>query len=111
MELWKGCMKGRKEDQRVMEDYNIQDVNVMPEFYDLLYPWLKNVPNEALYMERDDSGILRCRCGSHDLRFKGYKRTKVLEYKQYKCNSCGSYMRERYADSTGKNARKDVATW
>lgn len=111
MELWTGCMSGVKEDQRIMEEYNIQDVNVMPEFYDILYPWLKNVPNEALYMDRDDSGNLHCRCGSDDLRFKGYKRTKVLQYKQYKCNSCGSYIRERYADETGKDARRDVTTW
>lgn len=108
-ELWTNCMAGVKEDQRLMEDYNIQDVAVMQELYEVMYPWLDNVPNKALWME--PSAKPKCRCGSEDLRFKGYKRTKVLTYKQYHCNDCGSWMRERYAEDTGKTRRKDVVTW
>lgn len=111
MELWTGCMEGNKEDQQTMEDYNMQDSMVMPEFYEILYPWLQNVPNEALYMEPDGNGKLRCRCGSTDLRFKGYKHNKTLSYKQYKCNGCGSYPRERYTIHKGENKREDVMTW
>lgn len=108
-ELWTGCMEGNKEDQLVMEEYNIQDVVVMQELYEVMYPWLDNVPNKSLWMEPGDKP--RCRCGSTDLRFKGYKRTKVLTYKQYHCNDCGSWMRERYAQDSGKARRKDVVTW
>lgn len=107
MELWTGCMEGIKADQKVMEEYNIQDVQVMPEFYDILYPWLKKVPNEALYMTPDESGELHCRCGSTNLRFKGYNHTKVLSYKRFQCRDCGSWLRERF--NTGK--RRDVVTW
>lgn len=111
MELWTNCMAGVKADQKIMEDYNIQDVCVMPEFYEILYPWLRYVPNEALYMEPDKDGNLMCRCGSTDLRFKGYKHTRVLSYKQYRCNSCGSYPRERFTVLKGEDRRKEVMTW
>lgn len=108
-ELWTGVMNGDPDDQATMEEYNIQDVIVMAELYEKLYPWLDNVPNEALWM--DPSAKPKCRCGSENLRFKGYKRTKVLTYKQYHCRDCGSWMRERYAEDTGSKRRKDVVTW
>lgn len=109
MALWTGCMSGNEEDQLIMEDYNIQDVAVMLDLYKELYPWLDNVPNEALYIPE---GVeVMCRCGSTDLRFKGYKRTKVLSYKQYQCNDCGSWMKARYAADSGKLRRKDVIAW
>lgn len=107
--LWTGCMNGDKEDQKTMEAYNLRDVEALEELYEELNPWIRNLPNAALYME---PGIeKRCRCGSTELRFKGYKYTKVSSYKQYKCNSCGTYMRERYAEHSGKNRRQDVLTW
>ena len=111
MELWTGCMEGNPEDQAVMEEYNLQDVDIMPALYEELYPWLKNVPNESLWMEPDHLGTLHCRCGSTNMKIKGYKRTKVLSYRQWHCRDCGSYMRERFARDTGKRRRKDVATW
>lgn len=109
MELWTNCMAGIEEDQLVMEEYNVQDVEVMEELYEQLYPWITTVPNASLWMV--PGGEKRCRCGSTNLRNKGYKRTKVLTYKQWHCRDCGTYMRERYAEDTGKNRRKDVLTW
>jgi hypothetical protein len=109
MALWTGCMEGIQEDRDIMVDYNIHDVEVMIELYDQLRPWISNTPNTALWLSPGENKM--CRCGSTNLRFKGYKRTKVLTYKQYKCNDCGAYMRERYAEDTGKNKRTDVLTW
>ncbi len=108
-ELWTGCMDGNKADQNTMEEYNLKDVEVMFELYSELRPWINNHPNVSLWMEPGDEP--RCRCGSTNLRNKGYKRTKVLTYKQYKCNECGTYMRERTAVDSGKNRRGDVLTW
>lgn len=107
MELWTGCMNGVKADQKIMEQYNLQDVDVMPELYEILYPWMKNVPNEALYMDRED-GKLHCRCGSTNLRYKGVEHNKTLSYKRYKCEDCGSTMRERYTFTRGDTG---IATW
>jgi predicted RNA-binding Zn-ribbon protein involved in translation (DUF1610 family) len=109
MELWTGCMTGVKADQQTMEDYNIQDVEVMDQLYEELLPWIDNHPNRALWMEHGNDHICP-NCGGTDLRFKGYKRTRVLSYKQYRCNTCGFYPRERYAQETGKNKREDVLT-
>lgn len=106
MALWTGVMAGNPDDQKVMEEYNIQDVVVMEDLYKSLLPWIDNHPNVALFME--ESKEKKCtNCGSTDLRFKGYKHTRVLSYRQYKCNSCGSYSRERYAAEHAKG-RKDV---
>ena len=107
-QLWAGCMKGDKACHKSMAEYNLRDVEVMEELYEELRPWIRNAPNQALWMTPGDKP--RCRCGSTDLRFKGYKRTSVMSYKQYRCNECGSYPRERFAQETGKDRRKDILT-
>lgn len=107
MELWTGVMHGNKEDQSTMEEYNVQDVIVLERLYEELLPWIAGHPNVALWMEPSDEP--KCpHCGSTDLRFKGYKRTSVLTYRQYRCNGCGSYPRERHAEERGENRRTDV---
>lgn len=115
MELWTNCMAGVEEDQGIMRDYNIQDVEVMEELFEDLRPWIDHMPNLALWMEPevDENGeqVKRCRCGSTNLKFKSYKRNKTLSYKQYHCQDCGAYPRERFAEETGKNRRHDVLTW
>ncbi len=91
-----------------MLEYNLTDVDVMFSLYEELRPWIKNHPNVALWMEE---GVKpKCpHCGSENMRFKGYKRTKVLGYKQYNCKDCGAWSRERQA-ADGFKKRKDVVT-
>ena len=110
MELWTNCMKGVKEDQRLMEEYNIQDVNVLGDLYLELRPWIRQHPNVALWMPHGSTPLCPI-CGSTKLKFKSYKRTKVLSYKQYHCQECGAYPRERYSEEKGAARRKDVLTW
>jgi hypothetical protein len=106
-QLWLDVMDGVPEACATMEEYNVQDVVVMEDLYYELRPWIRNHPNVALYMEPSDE--LKCtHCGSTNLRFKGYKRTQVLSYKQHLCNDCGTYNRERFAEETGKARRTDV---
>jgi hypothetical protein len=108
MALWTEVMAGDQEARDTMEEYNIKDVTELENLYGDLRPWIKNAPNEALWME---PGIEpRCRCGSTDLRFKGYKRTTVLSYRQYHCQSCGAYPRSRIAEERGANRRYDILT-
>jgi transposase-like protein len=77
---------------------------LLEELYLRLLPWISSHANVALWLPVD--GDKKCpKCGSKHLRFKGYKRTKVLQYKQYLCKDCGTYSRERYAD---KPIRKDI---
>jgi len=110
MELWTNCMKGVKEDQRLMEEYNIQDVNVLGDLYMELRPWIKTHPNVALWMPAGRHPLCPI-CGSSKLKFKSYKNTKVLSYKQYHCQECGAYPRERFTRDKGPNKRSDVLTW
>jgi DNA polymerase elongation subunit (family B)/predicted RNA-binding Zn-ribbon protein involved in translation (DUF1610 family) len=116
MELWRDCMDAldvpegeylteqQAESWATMKEYNEQDVHLLVELYDRLLPWIPNPPNKALWMDETDEP--KCpSCGSTHLRFKGYKRTKVMAYRQYQCNDCGSWSRSRYADTKG---RRDV---
>jgi predicted RNA-binding Zn-ribbon protein involved in translation (DUF1610 family) len=109
MELWTGCMAGVKEDQKVMEEYNVQDVIVMEDLYKELLPWIDSHPNRGLWMESGEDHVCP-NCGGKHLRFKGYKRTRVLSYKQYHCQDCGFYPRERFAQETGAKRRRDILT-
>ena len=117
MELWDECMDTLKFQEkgiempeyvekawRLMKRYNVQDVKMLRHLYKRLLPWIKNHPNRALWMPPSDKP--KCpNCGSTKLRFKSYKQSLTLTYKQYQCKNCGSYPRERYAEKTG---RKDV---
>lgn len=106
MALWTGVMAGDEEDQATMEAYNIRDVEALEDLYSELRPWITTLPNESLWMEPGEE--LKCRCGSTNLRFKGYKRTAVFSYKQYHCQDCGYYPRERFAQEVGKKRRTDI---
>ncbi len=120
MSLWTDCMEtlnikwGEDVPEHVdqawqeMKEYNEQDVHLLPRLYDKLQPWIKNHPNRGLWMERGEDPICP-NCGSKDLRFKSYKKTRVLEYKQYHCGGCGSYPRARTAEKSSRG-RKDIMT-
>lgn len=94
MGLWTGCMNGDKQDQADMIRYNVGDITTLESLYYQLQPWITNHPNRAIWMPPGETPICG-NCGSTDLRFKGYKPAKVLAYKQYRCNNCGAYPRER----------------
>lgn len=118
MDLWKECMAALQYEEgeevpekfwkswKEMERYNREDVVLLPRLYAKLQPWIRNHPNRALWMPVGDMPVCPS-CGSTDLRFKSYKRTKVLGYKQYHCQKCGSYPRERFAAEEFKG-RRDV---
>jgi len=103
MELWTECMDGVAASQKEMETYNIRDVEALEDLYTHLLPWIDNHPNVALWMPATEDR--KCtHCGSENLRFKGYKYTRVASYKQYLCKDCGSYSRSRFAEAR----REDV---
>lgn len=118
MQLWTDCMKALEYswDEEVplhlweaweeMEEYNRQDVKLLPELYRKLQPWIRNHPNWALWLEPGDSPVCP-NCGSTDLRFKSYKRTTTMKYKQYHCQECGAYPRERFTEKEDRG-RRDV---
>ena len=108
MPLWVAVLNGESWAQKLMEDYNIQDVVLTEDLYYHIQGWIGEHPNRALWMERGDDPICP-NCGSKDLHVKAYKQTRVLSYVQHHCQNCGAYPRERYRTDESK-ARKDVLT-
>jgi DNA polymerase elongation subunit (family B) len=101
MELWKGCMEGNEEDWKIMQEYNIQDVNLLEKLYTKLRPWVKNHPNVALY---DDGNEVRCRtCSSMNVHRRGYQYTNASRFQRFRCVDCGSWMRGRLNDFNREN--------
>lgn len=93
MELWRECMEGNAESWKVMEEYNIQDVNLLEKLYDALKPWVVNHPNHALFVP--DECSICAHCGSEELQKRGFYYTKTQKYQRYRCMSCGSWHRSR----------------
>jgi hypothetical protein len=116
MDLWKDCMATMDYDfgeqcpehieqaWKEMQQYNEQDVVLLGRLYERLQPWVPNHPNRALFMDVDADPACPS-CGSSDVRFKGYKHTRTMRYKQYQCNDCGSWSRARLSE---KPTRKEL---
>ena len=102
--LWKGCMRGNKDDWEEMKAYNMQDVVLLEQVYDKLLPWMQNHPNMALYT--DDTDVVCPNCGSTNLVKKGMEHLATLSYQRYKCKDCHTPIRGR---STALPAEKRKA--
>lgn len=94
MELWNECLKDNPKAWKVMRRYNIRDVPACEEVYLRLRPWYPFHPNLAAFTDSEEKQCTRCL--STALEPHGTKRTNVSEYRQYRCNSCGGFCRERY---------------
>lgn len=116
MEDWKHCMAAldvaegdwltqeQVDAWAKMKSYNERDAHMLVGLYHLLMPWVPNHPNRGLYMDPNTDPVCPS-CGSDDLRFKGYKHTRTMRYKQYQCNDCGSWSRARLSE---KPTRKEL---
>lgn len=90
-QLWLDCMAGKKKAWSEMKTYQIQDVNLLVDLYEILKPWIKNGPNYALHNSLESG----CRnCGSSKLERRGFARTASATYQRYQCKACGSWQRD-----------------
>lgn len=106
-ELWLRCMNGDKAAWKIMEEYNIQDVNLLVDLYEKLLPWITDHPNMALYVDSERPVCPNCG-GSHVIK-RGTAHTAVSSYVRYHCEDCGTWIRGRYnINSTERN--KDILT-
>ena len=86
-------MEGKRDDWKVMKEYNIQDVALLEDLYDELLPWVKNHPSHGAYTNAERP---TCRnCGSEHVNKKGVEYTATTSYQRYKCMDCGTNMRGR----------------
>jgi hypothetical protein len=90
-------MAGKGAAWKEMKTYQIQDVNLLVDLYEILKPWIKNGPHYALH-NLDASG---CRnCGSQQLQRRGFAKTASSVYQRYQCQACGSWQRDTTALAT-----------
>jgi hypothetical protein len=87
-QLWLDCMAGIPKAWKMMKEYQIQDVNLLLDLYDILLPWIKNHPHVGVSEGKPEA----CRnCGATDIRPNGSQTTGAGRYKKYKCASCSTH--------------------
>ena len=94
-QLWADVVNGVPEAQEKMLDYNIQDVVLLEEVYQALFPWIPNLPQAGHFHA---GGHVCPACGSDNVQRRGYHRTKVYSYQRFQCMDCGSWSRDRKRD-------------
>ena len=105
-ELWSACLDGNPKAWASMRKYNIADVLATEDVYKKLRPWARGHINVAAYNDEDH---MQCACcGSDSLRLDERSAfTQVGEYRQYQCNGCGAWQRDRYTINS-KAKRKSL---
>jgi hypothetical protein len=91
-ELWRRCLKGDQKAWATMKRYNVQDVRLLEQLYDVLLPWIPNHPSRRLY----DNETKCPTCGSGDLQRRGQAFTKTSRYQRWVCKECGSWFRDTH---------------
>lgn len=101
-QLWIDCMQGDKEAWNTMMEYNMEDVVQTENLFNRVVAWIPDLPVEAPTVdETTGEVVVTCACGSTHIQRRGYKRTASgLFYRQYQCQECGKWFRERTADKT-----------
>lgn len=97
-ELWARCLHPILDEEawNAMVSYNIQDVAITEELYEVLRPWIKGHPNVATYVGEDD--MVCPTCGSDALQKRGTSKTATQTYQRYQCQDCGTWSRSRLAN-------------
>jgi predicted RNA-binding Zn-ribbon protein involved in translation (DUF1610 family) len=88
-QLWLDCMAGSDKAWKMMKKYQIQDVDLLVELYEILLPWMRHpgVPSH--------SGVeAGCpNCGSTNLQRRGYESLSTGRYQKFQCQGCGKWTR------------------
>jgi len=84
--LWPKAIAGDAQARKKMREYNLGDVELTEQLYELIKPYIRNHPhlNETT---KDECGA----CGSSDTHKRGFRRTKAFKIQRIQCNSCGSW--------------------
>jgi DNA polymerase elongation subunit (family B) len=99
--LWRDCLAGDSKAWALMKKYSIQDTKLMLPLFDILLPWIYNVPNRAVY---DDVPGGCPACGGVNLERRGVQRTITSTFQRYQCQDCGKWSRgaKRIASSAAR---------
>lgn len=89
--LWDEYLKGNKEAQKEMEEYNKYDVLSLEEAFLKFLPW----ESANLFQNYYNCDIDICTCGSIDFKKSGYYYTDAGKFQKLKCTHCGAEMRDK----------------
>lgn len=87
--LWRACTDGDDKAWQRMKRYCVQDVRLTERLYDRLLPFIHGHPHVRV----GGDGLTCNRCGSSDLEGSGSYTASVHSYAQYRCRSCGGFVR------------------
>lgn len=94
--LWIDAWNGDEEALRHMEKYCKQDIDITEYVYKTLAPYIKN-HRVNMNMFMDGARCPNVDCGSTNLEWRGYNRTRTNKYRRCQCKDCGSWSDERKA--------------
>lgn len=96
-QLWLDCMAGNNKAWAEMKTYQIQDVNLLVDLYDILLPWITNHP----HVGASEGNPEACKnCGSDKIIKAGKKITTSGTNQRHQCTNCGVYMTGARIQST-----------
>jgi len=93
---WIGAMAGDKTAWARMEAYNKADVALTERLYHYLKPWIRNIPNAALYCDAQPGEITCPQCGSNKMHARGIQYTQLSSYQRYQCYECKRWARGKH---------------
>lgn len=107
-DLWIACMAGNLEAFEEMRRYNMRDVEVTEELYNLIAPWGTGLNLSTI---RGKTHFSCNHCGSIDLIWRGVAFDRNGKYRRFSCKACNTWGSERGAannllSSTQKAALK-----
>lgn len=107
IKLWIDVQSGDTEAMKNMVEYCEQDVNLLYDvFLKVAQLGLATDINLGLYFDDTDPHCVSC--GSTDIEATGRTvKTSVSEFNEFRCNDCGSVMRDRKSITT-KEKRKNL---
>lgn len=97
--LWIACMRGEPAAWSTMIKYNKDDVSLTEALLRRVRAWIPNYPVQPPVVNVDTGEVIPvCACGSVHFQSRGYKWTVGgVAYRQYQCQTCGKWSRERYS--------------
>ena len=93
-QMWVDVMGGNRKAQKLMEQYNRQDVILLEKVYHAVLPWVANHPNHSHH-----HGSMACpNCGSHSLQRRGSQVSATGKKARYQCQDCGKWSKSAKAE-------------
>ena len=108
MILWRKCMDGDPDSWEKMKRYNMADVRLTEDLYEVVKPWVKVHPSVAF--DADGEAMVCPTCGSDNLVREGFAYTSVSKFQRYSCGDCGKWSRDTRRVNTGGTGITEVAS-